>query len=477
MDDDIVFVRSIEKPRALDIGDDHPRRRAKHNDGSAQDLSPSPATREQIGGNESQPKASNFNSTVPLPGEQGTFLLATRKALESAVGKEALERSEQLLKEEQDRTEQYIAQLEKAVKDQNGGPVSHDILIQNQIAMLKVKAKGQDEAARTEINILHEHNKKLSQEKTALVRSVNQLKGQHSASKAKVQDDANAESQILHEHNTKLAKEKADLVRSVKLLKDESFTLNAKGPDDKAARTEIRMLHEHTTNLAEEKTALVCNLKLLKEEHGTLRAEISALTQNLCEQKKLCASKKMYGSGRDSKAAAAELRKHKKELRKCKKLNSKMVKENKKLSEKVAELETERLASLSLQKTAKDSAEEASKAHERIEKLQNQIVKLDRGFRQRGEQLIELSRDSVSKDKIKMQKKAAVEAKGLLQTRMSGMFRNYQMLHKKNTALLEKLVSTAEARGFGDADSTYRKELKLLKGQPLEKLCEFKNQV
>jgi hypothetical protein len=83
----------------------------------------------------------------------------------------------------------------------------------------------------------------------------------------------------------------------------------------------------------------------------------------------------------------------------------------------------------------------------------------------------------VSKDKIKMQKKAAVEAKSLLQSRMSGMFKNYRMLHKKNTALLEKLVSTAEAGGFGDADNTYRKELELLKGQPLEKLYEFKNQV
>jgi hypothetical protein len=78
---------------------------------------------------------------------------------------------------------------------------------------------------------------------------------------------------------------------------------------------------------------------------------------------------------------------------------------------------------------------------------------------------------------MEKQKKAAIEAKGMLQTRMTGMFRHYRTLFKKNTALLDKLKSAAAAGVSEEAASTSRKELKLLKGRPLEKLDEFKNQV
>jgi hypothetical protein len=76
-----------------------------------------------------------------------------------------------------------------------------------------------------------------------------------------------------------------------------------------------------------------------------------------------------------------------------------------------------------------------------------------------------------------MQRKAAVEAKSLLQTHMSGMFVHYRMLLEKNNALLDKLTPMAVAGGFGHKGSHYRRELELLKGQPLEELYEYKNKI
>ena len=68
-------------------------------------------------------------------------MFETRKALEHALGKEALEAHEKVLTEEKESTEKYILDLEAAVKQQHGTPVVHETLIQDQIAILKVKAE------------------------------------------------------------------------------------------------------------------------------------------------------------------------------------------------------------------------------------------------------------------------------------------------------------------------------------------------
>jgi len=419
-----------------------------------------------------------------------------------------LESQEKSLLEEQERTDQYIAQLEEAVKQKGGVNVSHNLIAQNHIAMLKARYEAKEKTASTEIKILRESNKKLTEDKTKLTRSVKLVRDGHGAVEGMAQDDASAEIQILRETNEKLSDEKTQLLCTISLLQDETRMWKNKAKKKEAAGEDLDILRERNAKLTGENAELVRNVKQLKDEHeedlktlrernekltgentdltnnfeqlkdehSTLRANVSALTQDLCEQKKLFASKKMRRSNGDVKAAIAETKKLKNEIKRFKARNKGLAAQNTDMSGKLAELGTERHTAIDNQKAAKQSAEEASVAREHIEKLQRQLAKLDGDFRERGEQLAELSRDSESKHEMRMQKKAAIKDKGLLQTRMVSMFTHYRNLFKKNKALLEKLKSTAEAGADGQAGKAYRKELKLLKGQPLEKLSEFKNQ-
>ncbi|CAN9392284.1 unnamed protein product [Alternaria alternata] len=461
--DDIIFVRSVEKPQTPKPGNGRPTKRAKPNDIPAQAVSPSltkrakssgmpahavspgPATKQKRDSNSSQTTTSIAHPKVPqseqpYTEEEKLFMLETRKALEQALGKEALEAHEKVLTEEKESTEKYILDLEAAVKQQHGTPVVHETLIQDQIAILKVKAKGHDESAKTEIKLLRESNTKLAEERTTIGRCVRLL------------TDENVVLKRQHEEN-------AALLREVKLLKDEQGANKAERQEE-AYRIAIKTLREQNKKLADEKAALARNVELLNAGHENLRAEIFALTQDVCDQKELY-KKEMNDSEGGMKDNAQKSKKLTKKLRQR---NNKLIKENVNLSRKVMELET-------------DDPAELLDARQRIQELHVQVERLEQGFRQRGEQLIELSRDSMSKEKIKMQKKAAVEARDLLQTRMSGMFKNYRILFKKNAALLDKLVSVAEVGRLGKVKKAYRQEMKLLKGQPLEELYEFKHQV
>ncbi|KAL1793149.1 hypothetical protein ACET3X_008131 [Alternaria dauci] len=419
----------------------------------AQAISPSPATKQKRDSNSSQAPTSDAHSKVPQSEQQETeeeksFMLATRKALEQALGKEALEAHEEILAKEKESTEQYILDLEAAVKQQYGTPIVHDILIQDQLAILKVKAEGHDEAAKTEIKLLRESNAKLAEEKTTLGRCVRLLTDESIVLKRQ-HEGASAEIQILHEHNATLAKDNTALLRKITLLEDEKGTPVA-NQQEEAFKTEIKRLREHNTKFANENTALVRSVALLNADKDNLRAEISALTQDVCDQKELY--KKMHGSEEGIKDVALR---QKKSRQKLKQRNGRLIKENTNLSRKVVELET-------------GGSSELLAARQRIQELHDQVKELEQGFHQRGEQLIELSRESMSKDKINMQKKAAVEARDLLQTHMSGMFKNYRNLYNKNTALLDKLVSVAGVGRLGKAKTAFRQEMKLLKGQPLE---------
>lgn len=479
--DDIIFVRSVEKPQTPKAGGGRPTKRAKPNDVPARAVSPSltkrakssgmpaqavspgPATKQKRDSNSSQTTTSDAHPKVsqseqPYTEEEKLFMFEIRKALEHALGKEALEAHEKVLTEEKESTEKYILDLEAAVKQQHGTPVVHETLIQDQIAILKVKAEGHDESARTEIKLLRKSNTKLAEEKTTIGRCVRLLTDENVILKRQY-EGASAEIQILHEHKTTLAEENAALSRDLKLLKDEQGTYKAERQEE-AYRIAIKTLREQNNKLADEKVALARNVELLNAGHDNLRAEIFALTQDVCDQKELY-KKEMNDSEGGIKDNA---RKSKKLTQKLKQRNNRLIKENVNLSRKVMELET-------------DDSTELLEARQRIQELHIQVEKLEQGFRQRGEQLIELSRDSMSKEKIKMQKKAAVEARDLLQTRMSGMFKNYRILFKKNTALLDKLVSVAEVGRLGKVKKAYRQEMKLLKGQPLEELYEYKHQV
>ncbi|KAG9196569.1 hypothetical protein G6011_01690 [Alternaria panax] len=479
--DDIIFVRSVEKPRAPKPGGNRLTKRAQPNDISAQAVSPSPTKHAKPSGTSAQaasqapafkqkPGSNGFQATTPnaypkVPQseqqeteEEESFLVETRKALEQALGKEALKAHEKLLAKEKESTEQYIVDLEAAVKQQYGTPVVHEILIQDQIAILKVRAEGHDESARTEIKLLRESNTKLAEDKATLGHCARLITDENIVLKRQ-HEGASAEIQILHEHNATLAEENTALMRNVKLLEDEQGTSKAKQQKE-AARAEIEKVRNYNTKLIDEKATLVRRIELLSDEHGNLRAEISALTQDLRDQKKLF-KQNMYEFDGEMKDVALKSKNFRQKLERR---NDKLIKKNTILSRKVVELET-------------DNSTELLDARQRIQELQVQVGKLEQGFRQRGKQLTELSRDSVSKEKIKMQKKAVIEAKNRLQTRMLGMFKNYRDLFRKNAALLDKLVSVADVERLGKERKAYRQEMKLLKGQPLEELYEFKHQV
>ncbi|KAH6866994.1 hypothetical protein BKA58DRAFT_215685 [Alternaria rosae] len=439
-------------------------------------VSSSSAARAQIGNREALTIAAEINTTTRGSGQNDTSMLATRKVLEAALGKEALESQEKSLVEKQKRTDQYIARLEEAVKQKGGVNVSHNLIAQDHIAMLKARYETTEKIASTEIKILRESNKKLTEDKTKLTRSIKLVRDGHGAVEAMAQEDASAEIQILRENNEKLSDEKSQLLRSISVIQDETRMWKTKAKKKEAAGEDLEILRERNAKLTGENAELVRNVEQLKDEHSTLRANVSALTLDICEQKKLFASKKMRRSNGDVKVATTETKKLKNEIKRFKARNKWLTEQNTDFSGKLAELDTERRTTLDYQKAAKQSAEETSLARERIGKLQQQLAKLDQDFRERGEQLTELSRDAESKRKIKNQNKAAIKAKGLVQTRMVGMFTNYRNLFKKNKALLEKLNSTAEAGAAGQEGKTYRKQLKLLKGLPLKKLSEFKSQ-
>jgi DNA repair exonuclease SbcCD ATPase subunit len=168
-------------------------------------------------------------------------------------------------------------------------------------------------------------------------------------------------------------------------------------------------------------------------------------------------------------------KKLKKRIKESERHNLALAEERDSLLSRVGELETESASAHDWRQTTKHHLAEIFGKDQRIETLQEQVAKLEHGFHQRGEQLIQLSRDSGSKAKLKKEKSAAEAAKGVLQTRVSGMFFNYRALLEKNDALLEKLTAMAKAGGFGHAGSLYRKELALLKGQQLEDLYEYKH--
>lgn len=71
------------------------------------------------------------------------------------------------------------------------------------------------------------------------------------------------------------------------------------------------------------------------------------------------------------------------------------------------------------------------------------------------------------------EKRAAIEAKNLLQARLSGMFDNSRKLYEKNTALLDKLTAMVEAGGFSCTDRLYIQDIEVWKGQALEQLYEY----
>jgi predicted nucleic acid-binding Zn-ribbon protein len=77
--------------------------------------------------------------------------------------------------------------------------------------------------------------------------------------------------------------------------------------------------------------------------------------------------------------------------------------------------------------------------------------------------------------RARVDKKAADNAVKSAKAKTDAMFAHYDIVQNKNTVLIGKLTMMAQAGGFGNPGSNYRKELDALKVPSLEELDECKN--
>lgn len=77
--------------------------------------------------------------------------------------------------------------------------------------------------------------------------------------------------------------------------------------------------------------------------------------------------------------------------------------------------------------------------------------------------------------RARVDKKAADNAVKSAKAKTDAMFAHYDIVQNKNTVLIGKLTMMAQAGGFGNLGSNYRKELDALKAPSLEELDECKN--
>ena len=254
------------------------------------------------------------------------------------------------------------------------------------------------------------------------------------------------------------------------LLQDQVAILKAQiQSQDGASRMAIRSLHKRNLVLLQEKDILESCVVVLKDDIRRLKAEILGLTEDVVEREKL--RKKVEAVSKCDEAFLKKNKKLRKSVKESERRIKNLVEACDDRSRKVEELEAEHSSALTHHEAT------LVEKDERIHTLQEQNARFEKGFRERGELLIQSSRDSGSKAQLKREKKAAVEANGLLQTRVAGMFNNYRALHEMNATLVKKLTAMAEAGGFGKKGTVYCQELDKLKGQPLSELCEYKNKV
>jgi hypothetical protein len=193
-----------------------------------------------------------------------------------------------------------------------------------------------------------------------------------------------------------------------------------------ANKTEIKLLRTHNDELKEK----------LKIQERTMQNEVSSSKNDLDEQKRLC---KEAIQARDT--ATTKLT--------TKKPRNDHSKQNKEDASTIADLQ-------------KVQASLQSQLHQRS----TEIISL-RGIITRLESKSKVSRKDPS---VKATQKLNKE----VQARIDKMFTHYDSLHNKNMVLIGKLNMMAQAGGFGNPGSTYRKELEALKAPGLEELDEYK---
>ncbi|EMD91065.1 hypothetical protein COCC4DRAFT_39771 [Bipolaris maydis ATCC 48331] len=228
-----------------------------------------------------------LSSTPLAPPEDHTFMPATRHALEQALGKASLDRHEVLLQQEKKHTQDYIAQLQDAVKQKTSiAPSAQESLLRKEITMWKAKAQELDESAKTEMQLLRECNGRMEEE-LIMVRSV-------------------AEGLRREMHRYRVEEEKNQLGY-------------------------IKMLEE-------DKEELIWKLSSVEHENDGLMDEAKKFKEEV-ERLKKAAKGVKGGEGKDGEVEKRKARNLKRRARDRKRRDLVLVKENMELAARLAEME------------------------------------------------------------------------------------------------------------------------------------------
>ncbi|EUC41170.1 hypothetical protein COCMIDRAFT_106881 [Bipolaris oryzae ATCC 44560] len=348
---DIIFSQPASQP-AQSQAPQTPRKPASPKDVIPQTPpSKSLVSRQKNNSTTNSPRP-HLPSTPPAPPEDHTFLPATRHALELALGEASLNRHEVLLQQDKKHTQDYIAQLQDAVKQKNGiAPSTQEPLLRKEITMWKAKAQEMDESAKTEMQLLRECNGRMEEEMIAVRAVAEGLRSEGEGEKMqKCRGEEDEKRALLIEG---LEGDKEELQRVLNSVVDENQELKGE-------------------------------VKNLKEEAKELRGAVNRVGG---------------GEGKEDKDGKAEKRKAKNEKRRArdrKRRELVLVKENMELAAKLAEV-----------------AKQKSVAYEEGPKVEDEVWE---GFEDsdEGEEVVQEKDEAVSGYKRKSKKKKGKKGKKVI---------------------------------------------------------------
>ncbi|KAF1920221.1 hypothetical protein BDU57DRAFT_525355 [Ampelomyces quisqualis] len=261
-------------------------------------------------------------------------------------------------------------------------------------------------------------------------------------------------------------------------------------------RAEVDMLRKRNADLEDEKTMFQRHVTELNKNIHQLEAEISSLSLDIREQKRL------YEQLKQDNAPARPTPNT--DLDTMTRANNKLKRAAKKHEKRLQTTTAERDAlrtTLDSQTTLLTQTQTAlhdesfrfkilqsenTSAHRHASALQNQIAQLRRDITALKARAPSTSQPPKQSRSAPAQPRNMVAAPAPALTssspldthvvaKLGGMFTHYRALHAKNEALWDKLWGMAKTGGFGNHGSLYRRELEELRGLAVEELEEWKS--
>lgn len=243
-------------------------------------------------------------------------------------------------------------------------------------------------------------------------------------------------------------------------------------------KTEIKILRGYNANLEHEKRTIEQTLQTAQQEVVTAQDKVSALEEDLDEQKRLhtAAIKSKEVLTKQGQVSIDDSR----ERAELKRTSQLLTDERDRLAKKVKDMSANSSSTAFWQDAAKASKAAAKNSNDKLrEALQTQHdleLLLSQHAAETAQPKLAPPRAS-SKKAVKAaekQTRAATEARVAADRRVDALAHHYDALHSKNCHLVGKLTAMAQVGGFGNHGSIYRRELDALRGLPLEHLDVYK---